>query len=202
MFCQQCGTQIEDGLAFCTTCGAKQLTAEPVPAPTPVAAPVNTTVGTATQPQPVMNGQYVQPNAYTPPVNQQGYVQQNAYTYPAAPASVAPKSVSFGEAIKLFFVNYVNFNGRATLSEYWYAFLFNCLVSLCVSWIPVLGMLVALGLMLPGIAVCVRRLHDTGKSWVYMLMGLIPIAGAIILIIQLCKPSEGDNQWGPVPVNE
>lgn len=93
----------------------------------------------------------------------------------------------------------MNFTGRSTVSEYWWAFLFNFLVSLRTAWIPVVGQLISLGLLLPGLAVGIRRLHDTGKAWYYMFMGLIPIAGFIILIIQYCKESDADNKWGPAP---
>ena len=189
MFCQQCGTQIEDGLAFCTNCGAKQVSGQ-VNQVNSVEQPVN-----PTPVQPVQN-QYGQQNN---PGYQQQYAQANSYAWQGAPAT--PKSVSFGEAIKLFFVNYVNFTGRATKSEYWWAFLFNFLVSLCTSWIPVVGQLISLGLLLPGLSVGIRRLHDTGKSWVYILMGLIPLAGFIILIVQYCKDSDGDNMWGQEPTN-
>lgn len=194
MFCQQCGTQIEDGLAFCTNCGAKQAVAS--------TTPVNNEVVNNVQPQPVMNSQYTQPNTqFNQPVNQQVYAQPNAYAYSNVNTSGSPKRVGFGEAIKLFFVNYVNFTGRSTASEYWYAYLFNFLVALCTSWIPVVGTLISLGLIIPGLAVGIRRLHDTGKSWVYMLMGLIPLAGFIILIVQYCKASDADNKWGPAPRN-
>lgn len=192
MFCQQCGTQIEEGLAFCTNCGAKQAVAS--------TAPANNEVINNAQPQPVMNGQYTQPNTqFNQPVNQQGYAQPNTYAYSNVNTSGSPKKVSFGEAIKLFFVNYVNFTGRSTVSEYWWAFLFNFLVSLCTAWIPVVGQLISFGLLLPGLALGIRRLHDTGKAWYYMFMGLIPLAGFIILIIQYCKESDADNQWGPAP---
>lgn len=194
MFCQQCGTQIEDGLAFCTTCGAKQVTAN--------TTPVNNEAVNNAQPQPIMNGQYTQPNPqFNQPINQQGYAQPNTYAYPNVNTSGSPKKVSFGEAIKLFFVNYVNFTGRSTASEYWYAYLFNFLVALCTSWIPVVGTLISLGLIIPGLAVGIRRLHDTGKHWYYIFMGLIPLAGFIILIVQYCKASDADNQWGPAPSN-
>lgn len=206
MFCQQCGTQIEDGLAFCTNCGAKQAVASTAPANNEVIN--NAQPQPVVQSQPVMNGQYTQPNnQFNQPANQQGYAQPNAYaqpntyTYPNVNTSGSPKRVGFGEAIKLFFVNYVNFTGRSTASEYWYAYLFNFLVALCTSWIPVVGTLISLGLIIPGLAVGIRRLHDTGKSWVYMLMGLIPLAGFIILIVQYCKASDADNKWGPAPRN-
>lgn len=163
MFCQQCGTQIEDGLAYCTQCGAKQINVKDVQ--------VNQ-----------QSQEYIQPNSY---------VSQGS--------TPSPKRVSFGEAIQLFFKNYVNFTGRSTRSEYWWAFLFSFLVSLFTCWIPIVGQIVAAALIVPSLALSIRRLHDTGKSWVYILMGLIPLAGVIILIVQYCKDSDIDNQWGLAP---
>ena len=189
MFCKNCGTQLDDGLAFCTNCGAKQDAAAPAQPQQAYAQPQQTYA----QPQ----QPYSQPQQpYGQPQQPYGQPQQ-PYGYAQPAAASSPAHVGFVDAIKLFFINYVNFNGRSTKSEYWYGYLFTFLVSLVTSWIPVLGGLISLGLMIPGIAISVRRLHDTGKSWVYLLMGLIPIAGAIILIIQFCKDSDYDNQWGP-----
>jgi uncharacterized membrane protein YhaH (DUF805 family) len=52
---------------------------------------------------------------------------------------------------------------------------------------------------IPMLAVSARRLHDTGKSGWYYLMSLIPLVGFIIVIVQWCKDSVGDNQYGPGP---
>ena len=182
MFCQKCGKEIQEGAAFCTNCGAPQN-----------AAPV----------QPAQPVQQAAP-AYQAPVQQEAPTYQYAQPQPNAFNPDAPKphngSVSFGEAIKLYFQNYVNFTGRASKSEYWWAVLFTAIVSVATSWIPFIGTVISLAFFLPGLSLCVRRLHDIGKSWVYYLMGLIPIAGFIILLVYFCKDSDGDNQWGPGPV--
>ena len=85
--------------------------------------------------------------------------------------------MSFGEAIKSVFSKYATFSGRARRSEFWYFFLFNLVVSLVLGLIPVLDILSfiwALGVLIPTLAVTVRRFHDIGKSgWNYLLF-LIP----------------------------
>lgn len=106
---------------------------------------------------------------------------------------------NFVEAIKSLFSNYGNFKGRATKSEYWWAFLFLIIVNTLLSKVPVLGMVVALALFIPNLSLNIRRLHDVGKSGWFLLMGLIPLAGFIILIVQYCKDPVGDNQWGVGP---
>ena len=113
-----------------------------------------------------------------------------------APVETDGGKVDFSEAIKLLFQNYANFTGRATRSEYWWAFLFLCIANMVVAYIPVLGGLLSLALFIPNLSLNIRRLHDIGKSWVWLLMGLIPLVGSIILIVYYCKESDGDNQWG------
>ena len=114
----------------------------------------------------------------------------------AAPAAGSGGSVGFGEAIKLLFQNYANFTGRSTKSEYWWAFLFLWIVNFATAFIPILGTIVSLALLIPNLSLNIRRLHDIGKAWTWILMGLIPVAGFIILIVYYCKDSDVDNQWG------
>lgn len=124
-------------------------------------------------------------------------VEENAQTpVTVAPAEATDGKVDFVEAIKRLFQNYANFTGRATRSEYWWAFLFLWLVIFVAAYIPVVGGLISLALLIPNLSLNIRRLHDIGKSWVWILMGLIPLAGFIILIVYYCKESDGDNQWG------
>ena len=108
---------------------------------------------------------------------------------------------------------YADFSGRARRSEYWYFALFNMIFAICAMILDnVLGialegigygplyLLYVLAMFIPGVAVLVRRLHDVGKSgWMYFIV-LIPIIGAIWLIVLLFTESqEGENKWGPNP---
>lgn len=110
------------------------------------------------------------------------------------------KSVSFIDAVKLAFSHYADFKGRARRSEYWWFTLFNVIVSGLVSYIiPDLAWIWTLAVLIPGLSICVRRLHDIGKSGWYYLIGLIPLVGGIIMIVWFCQDSAPANQWGPNP---
>ena len=109
-----------------------------------------------------------------------------------------PEPVDFVKAIKLFFLYALNFKGRSSRSEYWWGFLFNSLLSSALNLVPLVGGLLSLVLVVPGLALTVRRLHDIGKSGWFYLMLLIPLAGPIIFLVYLCTASKpGANQWGP-----
>ncbi len=117
--------------------------------------------------------------------------------------------------------NYATFSGRARRSEYWYFFLFNIIFYIIASILDrtfgttfsiktfngettlpygYIYMLYALVVFLPGLAVTVRRLHDSGKSGWYILVSFIPIAGIIWLLVLLCTDSVvGKNKYGPNP---
>jgi len=111
--------------------------------------------------------------------------------------------MNFAQAISSGFSNYVNFSGRAVRSEYWYWILFNVLGYIVTGIIDaVLGLgvisgLFGLAVLLPDIAVSVRRLHDLDRTGWWVLLGLIPIVGGIILIIWYCsKGTPGPNRFG------
>jgi uncharacterized membrane protein YhaH (DUF805 family) len=119
--------------------------------------------------------------------------------------------MGFGEAISAGFSNYVNFSSRAARSEYWYWVLFAILVSIVANVLDALIMrgsgfspistIVGLGLILPGLAVSVRRLHDLDRSGWWLLLGFIPLVGAIVLIVWDCtKGTDGPNQYGADPL--
>ena len=117
--------------------------------------------------------------------------------------------MTFTEAIRSVITQYTGFGGRARRSEYWYYFLFECIVNFALSGLAqftglnlfntLIG-LFNLALLLPGLAVCFRRMHDTGKSAWYLLIGLIPVLGQILVMLWFLKDSEpGTNQYGPNP---
>lgn len=117
-------------------------------------------------------------------------------------------SVSFGAAIRLFFTNYANFSGRSRRSEYWFAWLFLWLVSTVFTilgsekggFLFALSSLWSLATLIPGLALSFRRLHDAGRSGLYLLWLLLPIVGWIMVIVQYAKDSQpGSNQYGPNP---
>lgn len=114
--------------------------------------------------------------------------------------------MTFGNAVSSVFAQYAGFSGRARRSEFWWFSLFAFGVYLVAGLIDVainssiLGLLVGLGLLLPSLAVTMRRLHDTGRSGWWLLIGLVPLVGGIVLLVFECMDSEpGANRFGPSP---
>jgi uncharacterized membrane protein YhaH (DUF805 family) len=106
---------------------------------------------------------------------------------------------------RVFLEKYCDFNGRANRAEFWWAFLAYFIVNLILGLIPgTVGLIIKiiwwLATLLPVLGVSVRRLHDINKSGWYLLIGLIPLVGEIILIIWWAKEGDtAENQYGPVP---
>lgn len=117
------------------------------------------------------------------------------------------------EAYKKFWKGYVDFEGRSTRSDYWFAFLANMLIAFAFdvlfwvflgmasatdsSFLAVISFILLLILFaygiaafLPGIAIAVRRLRDAGYNWPYIFVPFIPVVGFIIYIVLLCKPTK------------
>jgi uncharacterized membrane protein YhaH (DUF805 family) len=115
--------------------------------------------------------------------------------------------MSFSEAVKDGFDHYVDFNGRARRSAFWYWILFGILVGIAANIISavlfdsqILSYLVSLALFLPGLSVAVRRLHDTGRSGWWYLIILVPLIGIILLIVWWAQDSDpAPNEYGPPP---
>lgn len=109
------------------------------------------------------------------------------------------------EAVRSVLSQYANFSGRARRSEYWFWTLAVFIVSIVAAIIDriigvqILQYLVILATIVPGLAVGARRLHDTGRSGWLLLLAIIPLIGAIILIVWFVGDSHPDNEYGPNP---
>lgn len=118
--------------------------------------------------------------------------------------------MSFSEAISLGFRKYADFSGRASRPEFWWWILFTVLVGAVLNSLPVWGMgplwnfdpidgsisprgslsgVWSLVVLVPNLAVTVRRLRDAGYSWANLFWILLPVAGIIILIVMCSQPS-------------
>jgi len=124
--------------------------------------------------------------------------------------------MSFGQAVSSVFSKYVTFSGRARRSEYWYWVLFAFLLGVVAAildavfksyaynsngvkfgWVSVV---VGALLLLPSIAVTMRRLHDTGRSgWWWLVSALCGIGAIIVFFFCLGDSKPGANQYGPNP---
>ena len=122
--------------------------------------------------------------------------------------------MSFTAAVRSVLTQYVGFRGRARRSEYWWFALFNVLVGLAAAILDsvlgttlgdssstgVIGIIANLALLLPSLAVAVRRLHDTDRTGWWLLLGLVPIVGAIVLLVFFVSDSTpGTNRFGASP---
>ena len=101
---------------------------------------------------------------------------------------------------------YATFSGRAARREYWMFALWNIIVAILISILDTfIGSTIPywvyfLVIIIPSIALGVRRLHDTGHSGWWMFIGLIPLLGGLIILFWLIKDSMvGDNAYGPNP---
>lgn len=119
------------------------------------------------------------------------------------------RQVTFKEAVvNAIQQNYCNFSGRASRSEFWwyqlFTFILGILVEIVFCWsqnaMSIASGIIALGLLLPNLGICVRRLHDIGKSGWWIFISLIPVIGWILLLVWYCKDSQMEpNEYGPVP---
>jgi uncharacterized membrane protein YhaH (DUF805 family) len=131
--------------------------------------------------------------------------------------------MSFAESVKTVFSKYATFSGRARRAEFWWFALFAAVVNLVLSIlgaalggatpdpvtgetsgaglaVGILALVVGLALVLPTLAVTVRRLHDTDRSGWWWFIGLVPFVGAIVLLVfELLPGTPGPNRFGPDP---
>lgn len=214
MFCMYCGKENGDDQNFCIYCGKELRKSE---------ANASATQNYSNQSFDGQNNVYqnnsYQNNSYqnsaypnNAPVSYQGYTQ--------------PKKYNLFSAYAEFFKRYADFKGRSTRSEYWYVTLMNSLIGIIMyivimcQLIPVIAkgtepspssfvgvaivyiifFIYYLAILIPSLAICVRRLHDIGKSgWSYFVC-LIPMVGSIILLVFFATDSQfGMNKYGPNP---
>jgi len=104
----------------------------------------------------------------------------------------------FVGSVKTCFQKYADFTGRAARPEFWWFVLFQFVVLVVLSFVSqTLSSIASLAMLVPGLAVGARRLHDIGKSGWLQLLGLIPIIGWILLIYWAAQPGQPDaNQYG------
>jgi len=115
------------------------------------------------------------------------------------------------EALK----KYAVFNGRARRKEYWLFGLWNVIIAFALGFVEgvmgiapqtqqsVLGIIYGLAVLIPGLAVAVRRLHDTNRSGWWVLIGAVPLVGALVLLYFFVQDSDpGTNEYGPNPKAE
>lgn len=105
---------------------------------------------------------------------------------------------------------YADFDGRSARTEYWCFVLGNAVVATALAILDVLlggsllgrllvagDLLYSLAVLVPGLAVTVRRLHDTGRSGFWILIALVPVVGWLMLLVFMLEPSQrGANQYG------
>jgi uncharacterized membrane protein YhaH (DUF805 family) len=126
--------------------------------------------------------------------------------------------MSFATAVKAFWSNYTNFKGRARRSEYWFIQLFLVATNIAVAVIDlalmngdvdrfianggggIVGLIWIFATIVPALAVLIRRLHDTNRRGWWALIGLVPLAGAIVLLVFSVEDStKGANKFGVSP---
>lgn len=127
---------------------------------------------------------------------------------------IRPELVSKFEPLKylkMYFENFADFNGKSKRAEFWWPALINIIVSIVISILSSLFAKVGIGIMVtvvsiislvwslinlvPGISATIRRLHDVNKSGWFILFVLIPIIGAIALLIILAQDSVKDSKY-------
>ena len=104
--------------------------------------------------------------------------------------------------------NYAKFDGRARRREFWMFTLFNIIVSAVINILAtqvssafgILGLVYMLAVLVPSIAVGIRRMHDIGKSGWWLLISFVPLIGGIwLLVLAVTKGDSGSNAYGADP---
>ena len=220
MFCAVCGDGTTGGSDLCDACQQEQ-----VPDLVPVSAATTAAAqpGWYVDPSDAERQRYWNGSAWASTSH-----PANSFTYStAAPlAPVAVQGMSFPQAVRSVLTKYVGFTGRARRSEYWWFALLVVVVEVSMLFVLmitsaaagltagaaghptggvnlaslVVAELVFLALVLPHLAVSVRRLHDTNRSGWFYLINFVPLIGSIMLLVVLSEDStRGPNRYGSSP---
>ncbi|PRY45726.1 uncharacterized membrane protein YhaH (DUF805 family) [Geodermatophilus tzadiensis] len=133
-----------------------------------------------------------------------GYGQPSPYGGYGTPAAQGA-TMTFPDAVRSVLTRYADFTGRARRAEYWWFALFSVAVVVVAAIIdaligfPLLQIVVSLGLFIPSLAVGVRRLHDTDRSGWWLLIGLVPFGGIVLLVFYCLEGQRHPNRHGPDP---
>ncbi|MBS4913146.1 MAG: DUF805 domain-containing protein [Veillonella sp.] len=227
MFCAKCGTEVRDGAVFCPGCGNRL---DQEGALTRGGSQVQSNEYNQQQPNGYQqNNNYPQNNSYSQnnsypqnanfqqqgvqPYEQQPYGQQ-PYGQPGIGYNTSdPNWVSappFIENVKMIFTKkYVDFNGRATRKEYWTYVLAYVVMAFLIGFIggvlfgddgDILIDIFLIASFLPNLALTARRLHDSGRSGLWVIGTFIPVLNIVVFIFTLLGSNPGPNQYGPLPV--
>lgn len=102
--------------------------------------------------------------------------------------------MNFQQSIEVCFKKYADFSGRASRPEFWWFMLFIFGGSFVLSYVSFwLNVLFVLGTLLPQVAAATRRLHDTGRSGWWQLIGVIPVIGWIVMLVLLAQESSAES---------
>lgn len=110
--------------------------------------------------------------------------------------------MGFQDAVRSGFRNWLDFEGRATRSEYWWWVVFQIAVSFglnVISFHFLAGLFVIICLV-PSLSLAVRRLHDIDKSGFWLLLTFVPFGGLALLVMFCLEGTQGANQYGPDPL--
>lgn len=110
-------------------------------------------------------------------------------------------------AYKRYWKGFADFSGRSRRLDYWTAVVFNMVVFFLIAMleiatigVPIISLLFILASILPSLAIAVRRMHDIGRSGLWVILAFVPLAGIVYFVFTLLDSQPGANQYGPNPI--